>query len=460
MLYLPWLGRVVELARRAAEPSAQTWWWGFFTRRWQFLTVAGREGEDLTWGGALVMVLVAVGLGVAAWHWRVGGLAVVAGALVGVAGVEAFYHLVVQRWSVGRYDILGWPFLVVAAAMGLDVMLRGRLRPVGGVVILALAAAHLSGVLDYQVRGREQWHRMAEVVRRVRLPGESVLTENVFCQYGLTYYLCGLEALRTGLPPDAPIPLDRDLDRLRRTWPRDRSCLLVRGGTPLSPEVRRVAAPFPAIATYADSSWLHRLPGQSRVAWGGRGRVLLEALEPGQAWPPPSVALLSESLQDPRRSCLGRLRCLLSTPRPVEETHLLDFDPGSTAGALLSGWSSFETTPDGTTFAWATGLEAGVAFECASPRRLTLRVVLWPFEVPGRSQRVRGSVNHHLLGDTALRHGRQLVEVPVPPSALRAGRNLLRFQFASAVPPADLEAGSRDWRPLACAFDRVELLYD
>ena len=223
--------------RRTAEPSAQTWWYGFFARLWQFLTVAGREGDDLTGGSALALVLV--GLGVAARRWRDGGLAVVAGAVVGVAGVEAFYHLMIRRWSVGRYDIMGWPFMVVAAALALDVMLRGRRRYLGAAVALALGVAHIGGVLDYQVRGREQWHRMAEVVRRVRLPGEPILTENIFCQYGLTYDVLGPGAWRDGLPADAPIPLDRDLDRLRRSWPQDRSCLLVRGGTPLSPEVRR-----------------------------------------------------------------------------------------------------------------------------------------------------------------------------------------------------------------------------
>ena len=100
LVYVPWLARAVEMAQRTNEPSAQTWWYGFFSRLWQFLTVAGREGEDLTWGGVLMLALVAVGLGVATRRWPDGGLAVVAGALVGTAGVETFFHLVIRRWSV------------------------------------------------------------------------------------------------------------------------------------------------------------------------------------------------------------------------------------------------------------------------------------------------------------------------------------------------------------------------
>jgi len=349
---------------------------------------------------------------------------------------------------------------VVAAALALDVMLRGRLRFVGAAVALALVVALLGGVLDYQIRGREQWQRMAEVVRRVRLPGEPILTENLFCQVGLAYYLCGPEALRGELPRDAPIPLDRDLDRFRHAWPEDRSCLLVRGGTPLSPELRRVASPFPAVATYADSSWLHRLPRQSRVRWSEDERVRLVALQPGQAWPPPSLLILPESFADPRRSWLGRVGKLLSAPRPVVDTRCLDFDPATTAAALVSGWSSFETTPDGTSFVWATGLEAGVVFESAAPRPMTLRVNLWPFPVPGQVQRVRGFVNRHLLGEATLKSGRQSLEVAVPAFALHEGPNQLVFQFAYARAPADIDEGSQDWRSLACGFDRIELRDD
>ena len=211
---------------------------------------------------------------------------------------------------------------------------------------------------------------------------------------------------------------------------------------------------------YSDSSWLHRLPGQSRVRWGEGARIRLQPLAPGQPWPPPSLALLPDSLLDPRRSCLRRLRDLLVRSRPVEETGVLEFDSASTAGALLSGWSGFETRPDGTTFAWAASLEAGVEIECATARPLTLRVVLWPFQVPGQAQRVRGFVNDHLLGELTLTGGSQTVDVAVPASALREGRNLLLFQFAYAVAPAQVTGGSRDWRTLACAFDRVELRFD
>jgi len=62
LLYLPWglatLGRAVAGANRGGVSS---WSWREVGERWQFLTVAAREGDDLAWTGVAVAVLVAVG---------------------------------------------------------------------------------------------------------------------------------------------------------------------------------------------------------------------------------------------------------------------------------------------------------------------------------------------------------------------------------------------------------------
>lgn len=65
--------------------------------------------------------------------------------------------------------------------------------------------------------------------------------------------------------------------------------------------------------------------------------------------------------------------------RPAPQTRFLNFDAESSSGALLSGWSSFEKTPEGDTFAWAQAREATLSVSADGPADRLLRFRTWSF---------------------------------------------------------------------------------
>ncbi len=361
--------------------------------------------------------------------------------------MESVFHFVFRRWTAGRYDIVGWPFLVILVALGVDALWR-RARAAGALAATALVTSSLVGVVAYWNEGRPRWDRMAEAVRAVRRAGEPVLAESLFCERPLSRLLAGdgVEVIR----------LDGDLGRLWRVWPRDRSALLVRCGDPQSAPLRRVAARLPRIVAHAPHGWLYRLPPRSWARRRSDGSIGVAGASPAGAWPEPSLSLLPVRVACPEAFCLGRW---LARPRPspVEVPARLEFDGPETRRALLGAWGGDERTRDGTTFAWATSLEVGVAFHIARPRPLHLALRLWPYAGTLPGQAVRGLVGGHELGWVRLGAGAHELGAPIPAGALRPGTNLLVLQFARAVAPAEVRPGSRDRRPLAAALDWIEI---
>ena len=453
-LFAFWVPHLISLATPSSQSTAQTWTWHEVGRRWEFLTVGGWEGTDLSWGGLLVGLLAAVGFARALRRWRNGGAPVVLGAFFGIVGIELVLHFVMHRWSAARYTILGWPFLLVLIALGAEPLFRRRLLPVGLALGGVVLSANLVGLCTYYARGRDHWDRLAGVIEQVRQPGEPVLTANIFCQLPLEYYLGHQRTTSDAGRPTVPVlPLDRDLGRMERLWPQSRSALLVRGGTPHSPQIRQIASYFPQIASYSSSEWLYRLIPQSRVTVDPGWDLIVRTRRPDGSWPPPSVVLLPERLRDPR---------LCSSPRNAPSIKpggsvALDFDAATTESALHSGWSGFEARPDGTTFVWATGTESGIVFGATESLPIAVRATLWPANLGGRTQVLRALVNGRQIGVAKLAAGEQTLQAQVPARVVTAGLNLLVLQFAYAMPPSATGSGSNDHRPLACAFDRLVL---
>lgn len=62
LAYLPLLPRLLGLLATGGESSARTWGWWLLSRRWEFLTCAGREGFPLSLGGVAFFVMCAIGI--------------------------------------------------------------------------------------------------------------------------------------------------------------------------------------------------------------------------------------------------------------------------------------------------------------------------------------------------------------------------------------------------------------
>ncbi len=454
--FVPWVLSVASaLASGRDAGTAEGWTWQALGKRWQFLTVAAREGDPLTWAGWIMAALALAGIVVAARSRP--GRVVLVGLAVGGPLVEIVLVALDHR-TRGRYDLVAWPFLVIAIALGADRLLAlARWPALRSGVVLALVMMHIKPIQEYQSIGRPSWDRMAEVVRRVRRPGELLLAENPWSRLSLGYYVQGIDTLERSNEPDAPVWLERGVASLNQLWKRDATALLVVGRHPANLELRALARNFPLLAEYYSTGALYRLTPEVRQRLWDRG---VRTLGPGvstSSWPQTSLVLLPEDLVRQTPDCLTRFwRAVRPQRRQQKETFRLDFDHSTTDGALVGGWSYYENSPDRTTFVWATGYEVGALLHRGIPEDARIRVRAWAFSGLHSQQRVRGLLNGHVIGEASLGPQPQILEVPAPRSAWRDGENLLVIQFANAAAPVEL-GGSGDTRPLAAAFDWLEV---
>jgi hypothetical protein len=147
--------------------------------------------------------------------------------------------------------------------------------------------------------------------------------------------------------------------------------------------------------------------------------------------------------------------CRADAPPP---TRFLNFDAASGAESLRSGWSSFERTAEGDTYVWAAGREARIVVQEAADRDLLIRFRCWPFWFQGAPAQTIGlALNGTDVETVRLDPDRRAYTVYVPRDLWRPGANELALAFAYAERPHD-HGGSADERPLAVAFDWLEIV--
>ncbi len=440
--YLPWIGVVLSLGQRAIEFPATAWSGALAGERWQFLAVGGVEGRPLAWGGALALVLFLVGA--AAGLRSAAGRAVLAGALAGTLGVELALRWA-DHWSNGRYNLVAWPFLTVLTALGITALaagLAGVLRrrwepllrlPLTAALLALLLAVQLQGIGEYYRQGRPQWNRIARAAAALHRPPEPIFAANDWTAICLGYYL----EQDSQDPRRPPISLGGDPDLAAGRWDSADCALLVVGGYPSSERLE---------------SQLRRWRKVQDLTRAGVRLYLLDApAHRGVAFSPCRERYLPRELRRP-----PPVTALAAVPAPRERLRL-EFDRPTTASALLYGWSGFETRRDGVSFLWATGRRAALGLLIERPRRLRLRLELWPHAGPGRRQRLAVTLNGAPLGERELEPRRQVVELAAPAGLWQEGENVVVFTFAYAVSPAEVDPGATDPRPLAAAFDRLTL---
>ena len=142
------------------------------------------------------------------------------------------------------------------------------------------------------------------------------------------------------------------------------------------------------------------------------------------------------------------------------DTRFLNMDKESSPGALTAGWSGFEALPSGDTFVWARAREAQVTVVASDSVDRLVRFRVWPFRWDGAPpQTLTLSVNDVRLDPLTLSgDGPRVYATTAPGPAWKVGANVLTFAFAYAEAPKDRIPGASDPRPLAVAFDWVEVL--
>lgn len=457
--FVPWLRTLMHPVARLRSGGVEPIGLDVLAHRWQFLTVGAREGDPLTWGGIILLAVVLIGLisGARSLYGRV----VIAGAAAGLFGAELMLRIA-GHWSNGRYDIVGWPFAVVLAALGLDWLAAFLPHKVATTAVLVLLCT--GGVVRlaaYDHSGRQHWDKVAAAVRCLHRAGETVFVENEWTRISLAYYLFG-PTLKPGAGNDISlVTAGENAGLIASSWPPGSCALFVAAGVPISPAARAALAHFPVLARfpYTDEARIFLLTPAGRHDLFRQGVRLIGDAAPGVVSCGEEVRLLPLPLRFPEG---GRLDALAFGWRQLRrrfgyKAPRFEFDRMSTETALAFGWSGWERTPQGEDFVWAEGRTAVLSLASGGQPWRHIRMRVWPIVDPKASQTITASLNGFALARVELHAGPQIVDLETSSATWVKGENILRFDFGYALPPHELDPKNGDLRQLAVAFDWLEL---
>jgi arylsulfatase len=141
---------------------------------------------------------------------------------------------------------------------------------------------------------------------------------------------------------------------------------------------------------------------------------------------------------------------------PASDTGVMDLGLAESRQFLDEGWSWDATAGDGSSFVWGTGDRSVLEFELRRPRPVRVRLRCLPYHLEHRPpQSLIPSVNRRALAALTLEPRWAEYEFELPVSAVRAGRNLLAFDYGYSASPAATE-GTADRRRLAVAWDWID----
>jgi hypothetical protein len=153
------------------------------------------------------------------------------------------------------------------------------------------------------------------------------------------------------------------------------------------------------------------------------------------------------------------LATALAGCKAAEETRILNFDPETTTGHLVSGWSGWEKTPEGDSFVWAEAREAKVKVKNSGGSDRVVRFRASSFVYPGSPEQTTTLfVNGTRIDGAGLYREPRVVSFVVPKALWKKGDNELKFEFLWTASPKDRVPGASDPRTLAAAFDWLEIL--
>jgi hypothetical protein len=158
------------------------------------------------------------------------------------------------------------------------------------------------------------------------------------------------------------------------------------------------------------------------------------------------------------RECSEPLLMQFSRSEFAPETWLIDLGLPDFRTHLVAGWSGDEWWGGQQfSFVWGIGSSSVIRLNRYGTADVRLRFRCAPNEPPDKGgQTIATILNGVPIATTQLRPGFAIYELAVPASRLRAGENIVEFRYRYSGRP--VFAGTTDARPLAVAWDWIEIL--
>ncbi|MEJ2086289.1 MAG: hypothetical protein P8Y44_11515 [Acidobacteriota bacterium] len=398
------------------------------------MTTSGLNWVPMESRSRWLVALAAVGLFFGLLRHRRGTVLVVASFLLS-SGASFAALFATGRFYAMRYTCSGLaPFLLllglglVALASMLVAVIPERIRGSEFTRVAAwssaLALAMVVAVPNIAVARAQpldkiDWRSLARMLDEGALEGEVVIASDRWPQMCLGYYLQRLGS------PISIVDVSLSLETAQRLVNESNTAWLVTAGVKPAHEMRR---------------WMHRFD-----------HVYSQRIAELDIFFSPDFRTLIES-----RFAGGREEIL------VEGFERLGWGFDFEAPELLlqgSGWSFPEKNRQGETFQWATAPEAQLALPLITSMDRLIRFRALPLEFPeATAQTVELILNSVSLKSVELRKGWNEIEVSAPAEAWLGGPDILTLRFRRTDTPAEVLAGSNDWRSLSAAFDYLEVV--
>lgn len=392
------------------------------------MTTSGHAsvGSELRSFVLVAIALVGLGFGLARREDRFDA-SLVAGMFFLPWGLSIAALIATVRWYNINYTSACLPAFVLLTALGavrlgqsVSRWLRSsptRAAPVGTalalLLCLGLALPNLPAARS-QPWLKPDWRGLAELVREIALPGEPIIVPNFWPQITLGHYL----------GDETPFVLAwESAERGQGIVDEHETGWLLSAGFRKTNEVR---------------NWMQ---GYTPILRRSVQEVELHFF-------PDFETLLATRSQEGRSAAFERAWSA--------QGERFDFGGGE---MLLQGdgWS-FPERDGELSFQWVLGPRATLALPIEADAATTLRFRARAFGWEGATpQRVRLGLNETTLGDVELPNDWTELALQVPAGAWSQEANLLRLEFARADRPKDVLDGAGDRRPLAAAFDWLEV---
>jgi GPI mannosyltransferase 3 len=178
------------------------------------------------------------------------------------------------------------------------------------------------------------------------------------------------------------------------------------------------------------------------------------ALRPGKNRMELAFARTAPAEGDDPRQLAALFRLIEIVPR--QDDFDVDIAQADARRHLVSGWNGSEQAGD-TTFAWSEGKSSEVEGIIAWPRSPYVLTAVAEAVPLVRSQNTRVFVNDQLVGTMSFQRRWTSERLIVPASALRKGKNRVRFEYEATARPAAVSRKLRDQRELAVRFGSIQL---